>query len=574
MGVGCVGLKLEKIRKYWGFSDLATAATYLAGTPLAMAHESTIKAIANAVDEAGNITAGSIATYIMQSDHNAGLLWPNPNEQAILSSGSTDTAVTHLVTDTTRDLIGGVDLLTGTEVMLTLSDNTGNTGTYTVFAQSDGRYTLDFEDSNTYTEEAGSTFDMTTLTHGAQVTAIINSTDALGNVYTYDSASSDDGVQQDSSDDLAYEFEMSLIAPTFNTNWTRDASGDYDVYNDYWYYQGFATGDWDGDGRDEIFALRDYNSDVVDILFFDATGTSITYTEQLSNSSDDPYGLTVGDFNGDGRDDVYAITHTGSTNYLMFNTNSDPQAESTKWVTISENYYGAEAFDFDGDGNLDLLLGGGQNASDEAVILYGNGSNNFDFTRTQILTSSGDDAFGSVIQNDFNDDGKLDHLVSFNDYTAILFGDGAGNNVKTSTYNALTGNDGTDLLMGDFDGDGKDEIIGVDANFYPVLYSYDSSTNQFVTEKTASTSKWNGYRDMIALDYDGNGTLDVLHSGSTNAGVLGFYSNDGTGNFTYVSNVTGTYYEGEPYTDMLTTGDINGDGKEELISYHKNKGHD
>ena len=55
-------------------------------------------------------------------------------------------------------------------------------------------------------------------------------------------------------------------------------------------------------------------------------------------------------------------------------------------------------------------------------------------------------------------------LVSFNDYSAILFGHGAGNNVKTSTYNALTGNDGTDLLMGDFDGDGKDEIIGVDGN--------------------------------------------------------------------------------------------------------------
>ena len=277
----------------------------------------------------------------------------------------------------------------------------------------------------------------------------------------------------------------------------------------------------------------------------------------------------MGDFNGDGRDDVYAITHTGSTNYLMFNTNSDPQAESTKSVTISENYYGAEAFDFDGDGNLDLLLGGGPNASDEAVILYGNGSNNFDFTRTQILTSSGDDAFGSVIQNDFNDDGKLDHLVSFNDYTAILFGDGAGNNVKTSTYNALTGNDGTDLLMGDFDGDGKDEIIGVDGNRYPVLYSYDSSTNQFIAEKTG-TSIWAGYRDMMALDYDGDGDLDVVHNNTASSSSLKVFYNDGAGNFSSGNSTGLGRYENEPYTDMLVKGDLDGNGEDEIIVFDQN----
>ena len=281
--------------------DLATAATYLGANKLLMEHRSTINAIANAVDEAGNITAGVLNTYIMQSDHDAGLLWPNPDETAITGSGITDTTVTHLVTDTTRDLIGGDGLLPNTEVMLTLSDDIGNTGTYTVFAQSDGRYTLDFEDSNTYTEEAGSTFDMTTLTHGAQVTAIINSTDALGNVYTYDSASSDDGVQQDSSDDLAYEFEMSLLAPTFNTNWTRDASGDYDVYNNYSYYQGFATGDWDGNGKDEIFVGYSDNSNKVDILFFSDDGTQITHTEQVTTRVSNNYlGMAVGDFDGDG----------------------------------------------------------------------------------------------------------------------------------------------------------------------------------------------------------------------------------------------------------------------------------
>ena len=54
---------------------------------------------------------------------------------------------------------------------------------------------------------------------------------------------------------------------------------------------------------------------------------------------------------------------------------------------------------------------------------------------------------------------------------------------------------------------------------YPVLYSYDSSTNQFIAEKTG-TSIWAGYRDMMALDYDGDGDLDVVHNDEGGSGGL------------------------------------------------------
>ncbi len=549
--------------------DLATAATYLGASKLLMEHRSTIKAIANAVDEAGNITAGSIATYIMQSDHNAGLLWPNPNELAISNLGSTDTAINHLVTDTTRDLIGGVDLLTGTEVMLTLSDNTGNTGTYTVFAQSDGRYTLDFEDSNTYTEEAGSTFDMTTLTHGAQVTAIINSTDGLGNVYTYDSASSDDGVQQDSSDDLAYEFEMALIAPAFNTNFVR--TDDYDIQLHLDDYVGIDSGDWDGDGKDELFAVNQNGN--VEILFFDQSGTILTHSMEVSTAGTNEFGLAVGDFNGDGRDDFYAISLYDNNNndYIYYNTGGDIAVDSSSGFDVAKDNRHTEAMDFDGDGYMDLLVSGGKVWENKPAYIYygGNGG----FTRTQQLalfgTSNTEQWLEKGTQFDVDGDGDLDGLFRNSDGDlTILFNQGSGNDVVQSVYTSPDIISDTNFLTGDFDGDGTEEILTVDNNFYPMLLSYDKNSNSFTVEKSdlASGSLWLGRQNMISLDYDGDGDLDVLAPSSASSSDLHFWSNDGTGMFTDQGAI-GPQIKSSNYYLQNTYADLDGDGQDELIIY-------
>ncbi len=550
--------------------DLATAATYLGANKLLMEHRSTIKAIANAVDEAGNITAGVLNTYIMQSDHDAGLLWPNPGEAQITSSGTTDTAVTHLVTDTTRDLIGGVDLLTGTEVMLTLSDGT-DTGTYTVFAQSDGRYTLDFEDANTYTEEAGSNFDMTALTHGAQVTAIINSTDDLGNVYTYDSASSDDGVQQDSSDDLAYEFEMSLEGPTLGSdNFVN--GGDYELtvaagvtLNTY---ADIELGDWNGDGQDEIFAKVN-NQAYIDILFLNADGTEITHIEQISTAGTRNYGMTVGDFDENGTDDVFATSSssTSTSNYISFNTDADPQADSTRNSSKTQDAVGTVAVDLDGDGNLDLIEGAIQNNQD-VYIHYGNGSGGFRSTQTFGRSDSNNYVRigNDHVQRDFNNDGHMDTLImsGYNgDKVMILFGQGANSNVAVSEYSNSLGSHRA-LLYADFDGDGAEEVLNVNGKS---LLTFDSGTNQWVTKSSdifggSSLSA----KNSEILDYDGDGDLDLLVSYGTDVYV---WLNDGTGNFKDGGD-TGIDASNFSYSaDSMADGDINDNGTDEKLFYEQ-----
>ncbi len=557
--------------------DLATAATYLGASKLLMEHRSTIKAIANAVDEAGNITAGSIATYIMQSDHNAGLLWPNPNELAISNLGSTDTAINHLVTDTTRDLIGGVDLLTGTEVMLTLSDNTGNTGTYTVFAQSDGRYTLDFEDNLTYTEETGSTFDMTALQHGATVSAVINSTDGLGNVYTYDSTTSDDGVQGDTSDDIAYEFEMSLEGPTLGTdNFVNAGTHELTAASGVTLstYYDIQLGDWDGNGRDEIFGRTSGNN--IDILFLNADGTEIISVEKLSTAHTERYGMTVGDFDGNGTDDVYANTTTNYSNtpsdYLFLN---DPSTGTTKSTIIVQNASqgtaGSIAMDYNDDGNMDILFG--SNASNSSAYLYlGNGSGGFSASINLGKLGGNNSWLGNdAFQRDFDNDGNLDTLFygGMNiKYLHILFHDG-NNGFVVSEYGAGTENG--NLLFGDFDGDGQEEILARTSGIASLL-SYDAATNTMVTEKTviAGGGNFGDLWGQMTLDFDGDGDLDILSLASTGAsGDLIVWYNDGAGNFTNGGD-SGLDFDSENTSRRLDQfGDVNGSGVDEMILYDR-----
>ena len=543
--------------------DLATAATYLAGTPLAMAHESTISAIANAVDAAGNITTGATVTYKMHSNNDAGLLWPNPDETGISNLGSTDTAINHLVTDTTRDLIGGDGgLLVGTDVMLTLSDGT-NTGTYTVTTQSDGYYTLDFEDASTYTEETGSTFNMTALSHGAQVTAIINSTDDLGNIYTYDSV--------DPSDNLAYEFEMALIGPAFNTNFIR--TGDYDIQLHTDDYVGIDSGDWDGDGKDEIFAVN--RSGNVEILFFDQSGTTLTHSMEVTTKSTFEFGLAVGDFNRDGRDDFYAISRYDSTSYdyIYYNTDTDIAVDSSSGIDTGEDNQYTEAMDFDGDGDMDLLVGGGDSSSEPAVIFYGG---NGGFTRTQTLP-----AFGSTkqwlqkgTQFDIDGDGDLDGLFRNADGDiTVLFNQGGGNDVVLSVYTSPDISSSTSFLTGDFDGDGTEEILARDSTGKPMLFTYDNdinsnSYNSFVVEKTDlfSGAALANRQEMISLDYDGDGDLDILAPSNISASDLDFWENDGTGTFTNQGAIGPNISSANHYLQN-TYADLDGDGQDELIIY-------
>jgi hypothetical protein len=134
------------------------------------------------------------------------------------------------------------------------------------------------------------------------------------------------------------------------------------------------VGDWNGDGQDDLALFYDYNA----ISMYLSTGNELVYSDTLWDVTD-RWHLTggdrfqVADFNGDGKDDLYVFnTTTWSDNYVGMIRSNGTEFESIArygdilpgWGTLRDNdqfFVG----DFDGDGDDDLYIFNGKDWSTE-----------------------------------------------------------------------------------------------------------------------------------------------------------------------------------------------------------------
>lgn len=185
----------------------------------------------------------------------------------------------------------------------------------------------------------------------------------------------------------------------------------------------------------------------------------------------------LADLNGDGNLDLVATgdsTGAGSEStsiYLGDGTGGfTKQGLGLTGVTDGSSNIG----DFDNDGNMDLLITGRtQNSNESATVYLGDGTGGFSAvgaSLTPVDRSSSD-------VGDVNGDGNLDLIVTGfdvnnNEVSKVYLGDGTGN---FSTLGAgLSGvNDGSSDF-GDLDGDGELDLVvtGADSNTDPASFLY------------------------------------------------------------------------------------------------------
>jgi hypothetical protein len=202
--------------------------------------------------------------------------------------------------------------------------------------------------------------------------------------------------------------------------------------------------------------------------------------------------------------------------------------------------------DFNGDGKLDLAVGGDITVS----ILLGDGTGNF----TQGSTSPvGNDA-QSVVVGDFNGDGKLDLAVTnyWVNWVAILLGDGTGN--FTPFSNPGVGSFSTSVAVGDFNGDGKLDLAVLNQGDATVSILLGDGTGNFTLASSPGVSE--GPTQVAVGDFNGDGNLDLAIGGNPVSILLG----DGKGNFTTESS---TPVNG----GLAAVGDFNGDGNLDLAVF-------
>jgi hypothetical protein len=242
-------------------------------------------------------------------------------------------------------------------------------------------------------------------------------------------------------------------------------------------------------------------------------------------------------------------------------------------VTNLPGYYQASAAwgDFDNDGRLDIQLGGAVLASNPTFDHYSN--------QLWLNTTVGFSNINAALPlltplfsawGDYDNDGQLDLLLSGENtlFTSVVQiwrnANGQFSNVNAIGSGAPIGSG----AWGDYDNDGRLDLV---------LTGFDSARNNFITQVWRNTG--NGFANVNANlpgvfgtavwgDYDNDGRLDILLAGVDNTGtnvITQVWRNTGNGFTNINANLPGVFagtavwgdYDNDGRLDILLSGSDN-----------------
>ena len=247
------------------------------------------------------------------------------------------------------------------------------------------------------------------------------------------------------------------------SNWLGQANGGF-VQNNAnaaavvptaWQIAG--TGDFNGDGRDDIL-WRNTDGQISNWLATAAGG----YTQNNANAAAVVpiawHVVGIGDFNGDGRDDILWRHNDGTvSNWLATVAGGFTANDANAARFAPTNWHVAGTGDFNGDGRDDVLW---RNDNGQLSNWLGTASGGFTLNDSVALTMV-DPAWRIAGTGDFNGDGRDDILWRHTDGTlSNWLGTATGgfvNNGSVSGTNVPLA--WSVVAIGDYNGDGRDDIL-------------------------------------------------------------------------------------------------------------------
>jgi hypothetical protein len=306
-----------------------------------------------------------------------------------------------------------------------------------------------------------------------------------------------------------------------------------------------AVGDFNGDGHQDL-AIPNPNDNTISVLLGAGDGTFQTAVTYLTGAK--PLFVVAGDFNGDGFTDL-AVTNNNNGNVSILLGKGDGTFYAQVLYTAGSGPLGIAMGDFNGDGFEDLAV---TNTNDNNVsILLGKGDGTF----YAAVTYAAGTAPVSVAVGDFNRDGHTDlAVVDQSASVSVLLGNGDGTFQSLVSYSV--GSIPRDIAVGDFNGDGYADLAVTNPSQNGVnilLGKGDGTFNAAVNYSGIENAAF-----VVAADFDGDGNQDLAVSSfiSNNVSVL-----TGIGDGTFAAPVG---YGAGGATAGIAVGDFNGDGRADL----------
>ena len=319
-----------------------------------------------------------------------------------------------------------------------------------------------------------------------------------------------------------------------------------------------SLGDFNGDGKDDVLLRHTngrwhyYPMDGRTVLP-GAGSASLTENTTVSVAG-------VGDLNGDGKDDMLMRRANGTWYYYPMNGRRSLAGRGEVRLTNNLAWFVAGIGDFNGDGKDDVLLRHANGhwyyyPMDGRTVLGGAGS----------ASLTGDPTVWVAGVGDLNGDGKDDVLMRRANGTWYYYPMNGRRSLAGRGGARLTGSLAWSMAgIGDFNGDGKDDVLLRHANGRWHYYPMDGRTvlpgagSASLTENTTVSVAGVG-------DLNGDGKDDVLMRRAN--GTWYYYPMNGRRS---LAGRGGARLTGSLAWSMAGIGDFNGDGKDDALLRHAN----
>ena len=368
--------------------------------------------------------------------------------------------------------------------------------------------------------------------------------------------------------------------------------------------------DINSDSKMDIVITNNITNEV-SVLIGSTSGT-FSPIANIGTGGASPSFVCFGDFDGDTKKDI-AITNYASNNISILRGNGLGLFLKKNYALSSLNPKTVQSFDFNGDGNMDILTsnnyyvpGGSGNDYGNVSVLFGDGMGKFthqlnyntlgytsnisiadfngDLKKDILFSYYNSPQIGVLLGNsfgifsspaiyspivlstgknktgDFNMDGKTDVAITNFNNTSILLGLGTGSFAAAVNY--PTGTNPSDVAIGDYNNDGKQDLAITNSGANSVSLLFGSGTGTFGTATNYAVSS--SPNSVVLSDLNNDGKLDLATANGNSNNVSVLYGSI-TGTFSSAIN-----YQVDANPVSLIAMDFNSDGYKDIVTANYN----